>query len=159
MTVHADHDESDNGTSPPPPSPVITRRLFNIDVDVSIIKNDYDLQQLVNMMELYQFNIENVILERRIEQLVHDIPGASEIMKIKIKMIYIIIAHDIYRHVFEEKKLYYSTITKQYIGVFRYNDYIIRIDDSPYSFINETAVVDATSKYDDDSNIIRPFLI
>ena len=100
MTVET----SDNGTSPPPPSPVITRRLFNIDVDVSIIKNDYDLQQLVNMMELYQFNIENVILERRIEQLVHDIPGASEIMKIKIKMIYIIIAHDIYRHVFEEKK-------------------------------------------------------
>ena len=159
MTVDIDSDKSDNGTSPPPPSPLITRRLFNIDVDVSIIKNDYDLQQLVNTMEHYQFNIENVILERRIEQLVHDMSGASEIMKIKIKMIYIIIAHDIYRHVFEEKKLYFSTITKQYIGVFRYNDYIIRIDDSPYSFINESAVVDATSKYDDDSNIIRPFLI
>ena len=101
MTVHADPEESDNGTSPPPPTPVITRRLFNIDVDVSIIKNDYDLNQLVNTMDLYQFNIENVILERRIEQLVHDMSGASEIMKIKIKMIYIIIAHDIYRHVFE----------------------------------------------------------
>ena len=159
MTVHADPEESDNGTSPPPPSPVITRRLFNIDVDETIIKNDYDLQQLVNTMDLYQFNIENVILERKIEQLVHDMPGASEIMKIKMKMIYIMIAHDIYRHVFEEKKLYSSTITKQYIGVFRYNDYIIRIDDSPYSFINESAVVDATSKYDDHSNIIRPFLI
>ena len=43
MTVHADPEESDNGTSPPPPSPVITRRLFNIDVDETIIKNDYDL--------------------------------------------------------------------------------------------------------------------
>jgi serine/threonine protein kinase len=155
MTV----DTSDNGTSPPPPSPVITRRLFNIDVDETIIKNDYDLQKLVNTMEIYQFNLENVVLERRIEQLIHDIPGASEIMKIKMKMIYIMIAHDIYRHVFEEKKLYSSTLTKQYIGVFHYNDYIIRIDDSPYSFINEAAVVDATSKYDDHSNIIRPFLI
>lgn len=155
MTV----DTSDNGTSPPPPSPVIMRRLFNIDVDETIIKNDYDLQKLVNTMEIYQFNLENVVLERRIEQLIHDIPGASEIMKIKMKMIYIMIAHDIYRHVFEEKKLYSSTLTKQYIGVFHYNDYIIRIDDSPYSFINEAAVVDATSKYDDHSNIIRPFLI
>ena len=159
MTVDVDSDTSDNGTSPPPPSPLITRRLFNIDVDETIIKNDYDLQKLVNTMEIYQFNLENVVLERRIEQLIHDIPGASEIMKIKMKMIYIMIAHDIYRHVFEEKKLYSSTLTKQYIGVFHYSDYIIRIDDSPYSFINESAVVDATSKCDEHSNIIRPFLI
>ena len=111
MTVDIDSDTSDNGTSPPPPSPLITRRLFNIDVDETIIKNDYDLQKLVNTMEIYQFNLENVVLERRIEQLIHDIPGASDIMKIKMKMIYIMIAHDIYRHVFEEKKLYSSTLT------------------------------------------------
>jgi len=159
MTVDVDSDTSDRGRSPPPPSPVITRRLFNIDVDETIIKNDYDLQKLLNTMKIYQFNLENVVLERRIEQLIDDIPGASEIIKIKMKIIYIIIAHDIYRHVFEEKKLYSSTSTKHYIGVFHYNDYIIRIDDSPYSFINESTVVDATSNFDVHSNIIRPFLI
>ena len=61
--------------------------------------------------------------------------------KIKMKILYIIIANDIYRNIFEEKKQYHSIKIKQYVGVFRYNDYIIRIDDCPYSFIDEQTVV------------------
>lgn len=143
---------------PPPPSPVVTRRLFNTVLDNDIIKKDYELQKLVNIIDLYQFNVENVILESRIEQLINNIPNVTDILKIKIKILYVIIAHDIYRNLFEEKKRYHSTKTKQYIGVFRYNDYIIRIDDSPYSFINEADVV-AASVDNIDANIIQPFLI
>jgi serine/threonine protein kinase len=144
--------------APPPPSPVVIRRLFNIELDNDIIKKDYELQKLVNILDLYQFNVDNVILERRIEQLINNIPNADDIMKIKIKILYVIIAHDLYRNLFEEKKRYHSTKTTHYVGVFRYNDYIIRIDDSPYSFINEADVVGA-SVDNIDSNIIQPFLI
>ena len=158
LTNDRDDDYDAPPPSPPPPTPVVTRRLFNTVLDNDIIKTDYELQKLVNIIDLYQFNVENVILESRIEQLINNIPNVTDILKIKIKILYVIIAHDIYRDLFEEKKRYHSTKTKQYIGVFRYNDYIIRIDDSPYSFINEADVVGA-SVDNIDSNIIQPFLI
>jgi len=158
LTNDRDGDPPPQPPSPPPPSPVVTRRLFNTVLDNDIIKKDYELQKLVNIIDLYQFNVENVILESRIEQLINNIPNVTDILKIKIKILYVIIAHDIYRNLFEEKKRYHSTKTKQYIGVFRYNDYIIRIDDSPYSFINEADVV-AASVDNIDANIIQPFLI
>lgn len=158
LTNDRDDDYDAPPPSPPPPTLVVTRRLFNTVLDNDIIKKDYELQKLVNIIDLYQFNVENVILESRIEQLINNIPNVTDILKIKIKILYVIIAHDIYRDLFEEKKRYHSTKTKQYIGVFRYNDYIIRIDDSPYSFINEADVVGA-SVDNIDSNIIQPFLI
>ena len=34
--------EPDTTPSPPPPSPLITRRLFNKEIDQTIIKNDYE---------------------------------------------------------------------------------------------------------------------
>ena len=96
LTSDGDGDDVNND-APPPPSPVVTRRLFNIELDNDIIKNDYELQKLANIIDLYQFNVENVILERRIEQLINNIPNADDILKIKIKILYIVIAHDLYR--------------------------------------------------------------
>ena len=163
-----DNDNKDGGVSPPPPSPVITRRLFNLEIDENIIKNDYELQDLLKMMNIYNIDVTNVILESRIENALRDMPDATDIMKIKVKLLYIIIANNTYRTLFEEKKQYRSIKTKQQVGVFRYNDYIIRIDDSPYSFISEQEVVSASSAFKDANdaneecihkNIIRPFLI
>jgi serine/threonine protein kinase len=163
-----DNDNKDDGVSPPPPSPVITRRIFNLEIDETIIKKDYELQDLLKFMHTYQIDVTNVILESRFENALRDIHDATDIMKIKVKLLYIIIANNIYRTLFEEKKQYRSIKTKQYVGVFRYNDYIIRIDDSPYSFISEEEVVRASSAFKDANdaneecihkNIIRPFLI
>jgi serine/threonine protein kinase len=172
MNIHSSDNNEDNnedgGVSPPPPSPVITRRLFNLDIDETIIKGDYELQDLLKTMHIYQIDVTNVILESRIENALRDMPDATDIMKIKVKLLYIIIANNIYRSLFEEKKQYRSIKTTQYIGVFRYNDYIIRIDESPYSFISEEEVVRASSAFKDATdandecihkNIIRPFLI
>ena len=139
MTVDLTNDDNDDvGTtaSAPPPTPTITQRLFNTEIEESIINKDYELQSLLHIMNIRQFSLENVTLERKIEEAINSIPAASDIMKIKLKILYIIIANDMYQNIFEEKKLYHSTKIKQLIGVFRYNDYIIRIDDSPYSFIN-----------------------
>ena len=164
-----DGDENkDGGISPHPPSPIIMRRLFNIEIDENIIKRDYELQDLLKMMHISQIDVTNVILESKIENAFRDIPDATDIMKIKVKLLYIIIANNIYRSLFEEKKQYRSIKTTQYVGVFRYNDYIIRIDDSPYSFISEDEVVRASSVFTNvndgnnvciHKNIIRPFLI
>ena len=164
-----DGDENeDGGVSPPPPSPIITRRLFNQEIDEDIIKGDYELQDLLKTMHIHQIDVTNVILESRIENALCNMTDTTNIIKIKVKILYIIIANNIYRSLFEEKKKYRSIKTTQYIGVFRYNDYIIRIDESPYSFISECEVVRASSIFNvlndenDDcihKNIIRPFLI
>jgi hypothetical protein len=151
---------------PPPPTPVITRKLFQYDIDVSVIKQDYELQDLLKMMDIYQIDISDVRLETRFESaLCNHSAIDNEITKIKMKLLYVIIANNMYSTMFEEKKKYRSLKTDQYIGVFRYNDYIIRIDDCPYSFINETTVIremDAMSAVhndDDELTVILPFLI
>jgi hypothetical protein len=146
---------------PPPPSPVIHRRLFNTEIEQTIIKKDYELQHLLKIMEYHQFDISNIILEKRFETMINNIQNITDIDKIKLKILYIIIANDIYRDLFEEKKQYSSIKINQYIGVFRYNNYIIRIDDCPFSFMNEEDVVQRMAAINDDqhSQIIRPFLI
>lgn len=147
---------------PPPPSPVIIRTLFRTEIDDKVIKTDYELQQLIRTMDIYNINIEKLVLEPRYEAAIRNIPGVSDIIKIKMRLLYIIIAYNIYQTLFEEKKLYRSIKTKQYIGVFRYNDYILRIDDTPYSFINENDVTNAFREESESgacASIIRPFLI
>lgn len=149
----------DNEPNAPPPSPIKTKRLFNIELDETIIKTDYELQELLKMMDIHAFNISNVTLEKRFETAVNSIRDATIVDKIKIKLLYVIIANDLYRHMFEEKKQYRSIKISQNVGVFRYSNYIIRIDDCPYSFMNELDVVKATNNIDETTNIIRPFLL
>lgn len=168
MTVENTYDET---PSAPPPSPVTTRKLFNTNVDVALIKHDYELQDLLKMMDIHQIDISTVQLEERFETaLSNDTRMKNDtIAKIKMKLLYIIIANNLYRTMFEEKKQYRSTRTDQFIGVFRYNDYIIRIDDCPYSFINERTVInemlatqdtgDTGDTGDGSDAVIRPFLL
>ena len=160
LNIDEEGGRKDDELIPPPPSPVVTTTLFNTEIDKEIIKNDYELQDLLRIMKLYRFDVSKARLESRFETIVNAIPNASMIDKIKMKILYIIIANDIYRNIFEEKKQYHSIKIKQYVGVFRYNDYIIRIDDCPFSFLNETEVTNTISKLKDDHpHIIRPFLI
>jgi hypothetical protein len=170
--VASDDDTHDNDTpSAPPPSPVITRKLFTHDIDVSVIKDDYELQDLLRMMDIHQIDISGVRLEERFETaLCKHSSLDNEITKIKMKLLYIIIANNMYRSMFEEKKQYYSLKTDHYVGVFRYNDYIIRIDDCPYGFINESTVIQELEAATASSStpvvpdqyseaVIRPFLL
>lgn len=88
---------------PPPPSPVIIRTLFRTEIDDKVIKNDYELQQLLRTMDIYNINIEQLVLEPRYEDAIRNIPGVSDIIKIKMRLLYIIIAYNIYQTLFEEK--------------------------------------------------------
>jgi serine/threonine protein kinase len=168
MNVDVDdfQDEVETIVAPPPPSPVTTRKLFNSEVDISLIQEDYELQELLKMMDIHQIDISGVRLEDRFETILcNHTTINNEITLIKMKLLYVIIANNMYRTMFEEKKKYRSLNSDQYIGVFRYNDYIIRIDDCPYSFINETTVnheMDSKSaehKDEHDHAVVRPFLI
>lgn len=151
-------DSADDTPLPPPPSPVLFRTLFRTKIDTTTIDNDYELQKLLRIMDIYNINVEQLILEPRYEAAISNIQEISDIIKIKLRLLYIIIANNIYQSLFEEYKQYRCIKNIQYIGVFRYCDYIIRIDDSPYSFMNEKVVVDTL--YDNSMNhIIRPFLI
>lgn len=84
--------------------PTHTRRLFNIEVDETVVKHDYELQELLKMMQIYQIDVKNITLESRFENAVNNIHNASDIIKIKMKLLYIIIANNLYRSLFEEKK-------------------------------------------------------
>lgn len=172
MTVNPEDDGDRTTPTPPTPptptptpsSPVITRTLFRTEINNTIINEDYELQELIRIMDIHKFNIEDNLLEPRYEDAIHSIPGASDIIKIKMRLLYIIVANNIYRDLFEEKKQYLSIKTTQYVGVFRYNGYILRIDDSPYSFMNETEVINALREMPDpdpatDARIIRPFVV
>ena len=148
--------DTDQDPDPDTDSDAVT--LFRIKIDNKTVKGDYELQELLRIINIYSINLEQLILEPRYETAIRNIPGATDIIKIKMRLLYIIIALNIYRGVFEVKKQYHSAKTKQHIGVFQYNDYIMRIDDSPYSFINENDVITALREIP-ETNIIRPFLV
>jgi len=140
--------------------------LFNTKITESELNNENELQELLKTMHELRINLTNLILEPRIEEMIEKIPNASSIMKVKLRIIYIIIAHDIYSTLFKEKKHYHSLRSTRYLGVFHYNNYIIRIDDSPYSFINESDVINAlimttsnVAPEETSSRIITPFII
>lgn len=162
ITVDVNSDDTercdDEKIVAPPSSPIITQTLFNFQLDETIIKKDYELQGLLKIMDIHQINVSNVTLENRIEKAINQM-NDTEVVKIKMRLLYVIIANNLYRSLFQEQKQYISNATSQYIGVFRYNDYIIRIDDCPYSFIDEQHVINSTTEFDKNSCIIRPFLV
>ena len=160
--------DGDNVEPSPPPStpqtpPVQMHRFFQTEITDDELKNDYELQHLITALTNRNIGITNLVLEPRFEELLQNIPDMSDIVKIKMRCFYIIIALDMYWKLFEEKKKYRATKTKHTLGVFRYNDYILRIDDSPYSFINEACVVEAMGSADATavatSSIVTPFII
>ena len=133
--------------------------FFGKEIEETLIKNDYELQTLMQRMKSRSIEIENMTLESRFEELIEKIPNANEIFKAKLRILYIIIALDCYSDFFEEKKQYRAVNGSHSLGVFRFNDYIIRIDDSPYSFINERDVIHALQQKDSScNNIVIPFL-
>jgi hypothetical protein len=153
--------------SPPPPSPMKIHTFFNTDIEDTILKNDYELQTLITTMKRRDIDLTKIVLEPRFEELLQSIPEMPDVIKIKLRILYIIIALDMYWNLFEEKKKYRTSKTKHTLGVFRYNDYIIRIDDSPYSFMNENDVIHALSTKSPEwsassasvNNIILPFIV
>lgn len=133
------------------------RKLFNTIIQKTTLENDYELQELVNVLTNSNINIDNVVLHKKYENKLEKLSiGGDEttniIFKTKLRLLYVIIANNLYRSMFEEKKLYKSDKTKYLSGVFRYNDYIIRIDDSPYCFLDEQQIINTLKEADNNNN-------
>jgi serine/threonine protein kinase len=157
--------ESKPKPEPEPENIIIEgRKLFNTVIPNNILENDNELQELIQIITGSNINVDNVILHKRFEAKLIESPTNCEdiIFKTKMRLLYVIISNNLYRTAFEEKKLYKSNKTKYLIGVFRYNDYIIRIDDSPYCFLDEQQImtiikdnnVNDNDKYE---NIVIPY--
>jgi len=158
---------NDRGSDPAPapaPAPALdntSHRLFNTEIPNDILAADYELQELVKIVTNSNIKIDNVVLHKRFEAKIAN--HEDTVFKTKMRLLYVIIANDLYRSIFEEKKLYKSNKTKYLVGVFRYNDYIIRIDDSPYCFLDEQQVIDTIQKHTaihkahEDPHIVIPY--
>lgn len=134
--------------------------LFCQEIPSSQIIKDEELLDLLSILRRADIEVDKLRLEPKIEEIIQSIPNTSPIFKVKMRIIYVIIALDIYASLFQEKKRYESVRSKRRFGVFQYNDYILRIDDSPYSFINEQDVNDALSSAGTNTPyVITPFLI
>ena len=146
----------------PEPEPekdnITTIKLFNTEIPRNTVTSDYDLQELIKIITNNNIIVDNVVLHKSFEDklmnLEYDI-----IFKTKMRLLYVIIANNAYRSVFEEKKLYKSSKTKYLVGVFQYNSYIIRIDDSPYCFLDEQHIITTLheSNANDVSDIVIPY--
>ena len=143
----------------PEPEPALdntSHRLFNTKIPNEIIESDYELQELIKIVTNSNINIDNVVLHKSFEVKISN--HGDIVFKTKMRLLYVIIANNLYRSIFEEKKLYKSNRTKYLVGVFRYNDYIIRIDDSPYCFLDEQQIItsiQATTNH--DTHIVIPY--
>lgn len=155
-----DH-EPEHEPEPAPAPEMLHKKLFNTDIPNNILTTDYELQELIKITTNSNINIDNVVLHKRFESKLAKHEDA--VFKIKMRLLYVIIANNLYGSVFEEKKLYKPANKTHYpTGVFRYNDYIIRIDDSPFCFFDEEQVITALYKSStiiDDAykNIIIPY--
>ena len=146
--------------------PVTT--LFHREIPSSHIIRDDELQTLLSIVRRADIEVDKLTLEPRIEEMIDGLPNMTPVIQMKLRLIYIIIALDIYRPLFCEMKRYHSVRSNRYFGVYRYNDYIIRMDDSPYSFINESDVINALTSSRDvttdattdaTTEVVLPFLI
>ena len=136
------------------------RKLFNTNIPKNVLDSDYELQELIKIITNSKINIDNVVLHNKYETKLSGLSGCTDIIfKTKLRLLYVIIANNLYRSAFEEKKLYNSDKTKYLAGVFRYNDYIIRIDDSPYCFLDEQQIINTIHEHKnaDYEHIIIPY--
>lgn len=157
--INVPEDNSDSEPAPAPaPAPVKT--LFCVDINESEIKEDYDVQELLQSLRHQNIDVSMMRLEPRFEEQIQLHP---DIIKTKLRLLYVMIANDKYSNIFNEIKRYDTNKTKRHLGVFRYNNYIIRIDDSPYSFINENKAIKQLSNSNSSktyhNQIILPFLV
>jgi serine/threonine protein kinase len=79
-----------------------------------------------------------------------------DIFKTKMRLFYVIIANNLHDKLFNRKKAYTTTSSATHcVGVFQYDNYIIRIDDSPHCFESEKEVIQKIGN--SESGVVLPF--
>lgn len=124
--------------------------------------NDHEIQQLFEITTGTSNKLSDLVLEDAFETELSKCENTQssllsyEIFKTKMRLLYVIIANNLYNGLFDEKKSYASSDTPYRLGVFKYGNYIIRIDDSPHCFLSEKLVFESLQT--PQTHIILPFI-
>ena len=124
------------------------------------IESDYSLFDLKRIVTEHNIKIEDLILDDVFESEIDICDSDSDngdggvnngdariieknydIFKTKMRLFYVIIANNLHDRIFNKKKVYTSSSATHCVGVFQYDNYIIRIDDSPHCFESEKEVI------------------
>lgn len=143
--------------------------LFSTILDKKMIDNDYILYDMRQTLLNRNINVEYLELDEEFEKELSiccdkiqydNYEENIEVFKIKMRYIYVIIANDLHERLFDIKKQYYNTNDdKHSIGVYKYDKYIIRVDNSHHCFDSEKIVTNKISfKESKINNIVLPFL-
>jgi hypothetical protein len=127
--------------------------LKQIILDKNIIIDDLELDEIFEQE-----------LSLCCDNYMKNIPETNmDIFKIKMRFFYVIIANNLYHRLFEVKKQYEISdddIHLHHGGVYSYDKYIIRIDNSHHCFESEKNVIDKIKISESiDNNIIVPFFM
>lgn len=134
------------------------------------IESDYSLFDLKRIITEHNIKIEDLILDDVFESEIdicdgHDgddddddariIEKNYDIFKTKMRLFYVIIANNLHDRIFNKKKVYTLSASSHCVGVFQYDNYIIRIDDSPHCFDSEKEVIKQIGNK--ETNVVLPF--
>lgn len=138
------------------------------------IESDYSLFDLKRIVTEHNIKIEDLILDDVFESEIDICDSDSDngdggvnngdariieknydIFKTKMRLFYVIIANNLHDRIFNKKKVYASSSATHCVGVFQYDNYIIRIDDSPHCFESEKEVIKKIGNK--ETNVVLPF--
>lgn len=137
-------------------------KYFSTILNKCDIESDYSLFDLKRIVTEHKIKIEDLILDDVFESEIDICDGDAriieknyDIFKTKMRLFYVIIANNLHEIIFHKKKVYTLSSSTYCVGVFHYDNYIIRIDDSPHCFDSEKEVIKQIGNK--ETNVVLPF--
>ena len=156
-----DNDSVDDANNAAVEQPIIDPKTqvkyFSTILNKRDIEFDYSLFDIKRLILEHKIKIEDLVLDDVFESEIdicnndddddnggYDdtrmIEKNHDIFKTKMRMFYVVIANNLHEKIFNKKKGYTTTSATHCVGVFQYDNYIIRIDDSQHCFDSEKEV-------------------
>ena len=156
------HTEVDNSIF----DPKTQVKYFSTILNKRDIEFDYSLFDIKRIITEHKIKIEDITLDHVFESEIDICDDGDvgermteknhDIFKTKMRLFYVIIANNLHDKLFNRKKAYTTTSSATHsVGVFQYDNYIIRIDDSPHCFESEKEVIKKIGN--SESGVVLPF--
>ena len=142
-------------------------KLFSTILDKRDIEFDYILFELKRIVLENNIQVDDLELDEVFEfeltrccNDTYNLPVLNnDIFKTKMRFFYVIIANNIHEQLFDKKKSYETTNTNHKTGVYSYDRYIFRIDESHHCFTSEKIVTDNIKLgHNNEPHIVLPFI-
>ena len=147
---------------------VMQTKMFSAILNKNEIEFDYILYELKQLILDKNIVIDDLELDETFEEELNkccensgdNLPDKNmDIFKTKMRFFYVIIANNLHQRFFEVRKQYELSDT-HYVGVYNYDKYVIRIDNSYHCFESEKVVTDKIKISESiNNNIVLPFFM